>query len=65
MKNNIKKLALLVSVLFTLTFAASAQAPGFDDDVDDVPLDGGISLLVGAGVAYGMKKVYDSRKSSK
>lgn len=27
-----------------------------------IPLDGGISLLIAAGIAYGGKKVYDSRK---
>ena len=27
-----------------------------------IPLDGGISLLVAAGIAYGGKKIYDSRK---
>lgn len=26
-----------------------------------VPLDGGISLLIAAGIAYGGKKIYDSR----
>lgn len=27
-----------------------------------VPLDGGLSLLLGAGVAYGVKKGFDTRK---
>lgn len=32
--------------------------PGFPDDVpDEVPVDGGLSLLVAAGVGYGIKKV--------
>ncbi len=39
--------------------------PGFGDDVDDVPVDGGISLLVAAGVGYGAKKLRDKRKTSK
>ena len=30
-----------------------------------VPLDGGISLLIAAGVALGGKKFYDFRKSTK
>lgn len=29
-----------------------------------VPIDGGLSLLLGAGVAYGVKKGYDSRKKN-
>ena len=61
MKKNFKKILLLTSMLFSLTFAAMAQ-PEFEDDVDDVPLDGGISLLVGAGLAFGAKKVYENNK---
>lgn len=34
--------------------------PGVDPD--DIPLDGGLSLLIAAGVAYGAKKAYDKRK---
>lgn len=30
-----------------------------------IPLDGGISLLIAAGVALGGKKFYDFRKSAK
>ncbi|WP_162796041.1 PID-CTERM protein-sorting domain-containing protein [Pedobacter nanyangensis] len=38
------------------------------DDCDpdnDVPIDGGAGILVAAGVAYGIKKVYDKRKQNK
>ena len=31
----------------------------------EIPLDGGISLLIAAGIALGGKKFYDSRKSPK
>jgi hypothetical protein len=30
-----------------------------------VPIDGGISLLILAGAGYGAKKIYDSRKKNK
>jgi hypothetical protein len=38
--------------------------PGCDPQVDPacVPIDGGLSLLIAAGVGYGIKKVRDSRK---
>ncbi len=36
----------------------------FDDDVNDVPVDGGLSLLVAAGVGYGAKKLRDKRKGT-
>lgn len=47
--------ALLV-IFFMLPAITHAQ-PGFGDDVDDVPIDGGLSLLIAAGVGYGVKKI--------
>ena len=51
---------------------AFAQIPlcpdGTPDDgsgdcfMNEVPIDGGASVLIAAGVAYGLKKVYDKRK---
>lgn len=64
MKKYIKHLCLFASLLFTITFSALAQ-PGFDDDVEDTPIDGGISLLVGAGIAYGIKRVHQISKEVK
>lgn len=41
-----------------LTFPVLVHAqPGFGDDVNDVPIDGGLSLLIAAGVGYGVKKI--------
>lgn len=34
--------------------------PGFGEPC--IPIDGGISLLIAAGLAYGGKRAYDSRK---
>jgi hypothetical protein len=45
-----------IIALFLLPTILHAQ-PGFGDDVDDVPIDGGLSLLVAAGVGYGVKKM--------
>jgi hypothetical protein len=55
---------IAVYIFFTLLSAtAYAQGPGFDDDVvDEVPLDGGVSALVIAGVAYGVKKLKEQTK---
>lgn len=30
-----------------------------------VPVDGGVSILIAAGVAYGLKRAYDKRKQNK
>jgi hypothetical protein len=54
-KTHIITLSLLALVL---VFPSLSQAqPGFDDTVNDVPVDGGLSLLVAAGIGYGAKKL--------
>lgn len=54
---------LLITVLNLVPECCNAQIgdPGEDPDA---PIDGGVSLLVAAGVGYGIKKVKDSRKKS-
>lgn len=50
-------------MLFLLSFPSLVFAqPGFGDDVNDVPVDGGLSLLVAAGVGYGAKKIRERRR---
>ena len=65
-KSLVKKLVLLLLVISIGATSQAQTAPGFGDDVDDnsgsgaqlpaIPLDGGLSLLVVAGVAYGAKR---------
>jgi hypothetical protein len=50
--------------MILLPVLATAQ-PGFGDDVEDVPIDGGLSLLLAAGVGYGAKKVKEKYKKNK
>lgn len=63
MKQYIKSIllsGLLVLVLNIVPKLAHAQIdPGEDPDA---PIDGGIGLLVVAGVGYGIKKARDGRK---
>lgn len=45
-----------------------SQAQGPEDpggDPDAVPIDGGISLLIAAGVGYGAKKLHEAKKKKK
>lgn len=57
-KRKIQLLVTLMVVVVSFTpFLAMAQ--GTDPDA---PIDGGLSLLIAAGVGYGVKKVRDSRK---
>lgn len=55
---------ILVYVLFLLPTFLHAQ-PGFGDDVQDVPIDGGLSLLAAAGIGYGVKKLKQKRNIRK
>ena len=67
MKLNISTIqvaSLVLLVIFFMLPAITHAQPGFGDDVDDVPLDGGLSLLVAAGVGYGAKKM-KQRKAAK
>jgi len=54
MKKYILTIILGIALLFTAN-TLSAQ-PGFDDDVQDTPIDGGVSLVLAAGVAYGLAR---------
>ena len=58
--------ATVMMIIFCLLPSlVNAQVdPGCDPQVDPqcVPIDGGLSLLIAAGVGYGIKKVRDSRK---
>jgi hypothetical protein len=51
----------MVVMLLAAPIATFAQ-PGFNStDVDDTPIDGGISLLVLAGAGYGAKKLKERK----
>ncbi len=50
---------LLCIAVITVPTIASAQEPGGGADV---PIDGGLSILLAAGVGYGVKKIRDERK---
>lgn len=58
MKNHILKLVLFLPVLMCAAIPALAQPPA----PPATPIDGGLSLLLLAGGAYGAKKIYDKRK---
>ncbi len=57
-------LSVLTIVLFCLPSLVLAQGdPGADPDIV-VPVDGGLSILAAAGVAYGVKKIKEYRKKN-
>jgi len=66
MKNSVVLNVVLILALCVVPVVLFAQAPGFGGgDVTDTPIDGGISLLVAAGIGYGVKKVVAKRKADK
>ncbi|AEV32983.1 PID-CTERM protein-sorting domain-containing protein [Owenweeksia hongkongensis] len=56
---NINTIALVALVFIGSTLLLNAQ-PG--NPTSPAPLDGGISLLLAAGAAFGGKKYYDAKK---
>jgi len=56
-------------VLTTVILYAQPGGPGNDPGNGEtggaVPIDGGLSLLLAAGIGYGAKKGYDYRKKKK
>lgn len=57
-----KKVLALIAFAFCMSLPLYSLAqPGGDDDVVDAPIDGGISLLVVAGIGYGAKKLHANR----
>lgn len=53
---------LLAMICIALPVITLAQGP---PDPEDTPIDGGLSLLLAAGSAYGIKKYRSYKKQSK
>ncbi len=51
--------AILMLICITTPLLTLAQGP---PDPNDTPIDGGISLLLAAGTAYGVKKYREHKK---
>lgn len=68
MKNtlDIMRVLVVIFILFFMPVILHAQG-GFDDNVTDnpVPFDGGVSLLVAAGIGYGLKKANDKKRAQR
>ena len=62
-----KKILMILLIIaggVILPQTSSAQVDPPPDPVD-TPIDGGLSVLLGAGVVYGIKKVKERRKAQK
>lgn len=64
-----RKFFITVMLAFTITMIPSALSAQDDpppppgDEDPDAPIDGGLSLLIAAGVGYGVSRVYKGRKT--
>lgn len=61
MKTQINKIVSLLILMLIFSLPVLAQ-DGFGDPPPDVPVDGGLSLLIAGGIGYGMKKLREKRK---
>lgn len=53
---------ILVTTVACINVVLAQGPPPPPPPPSQIPIDGGVSLLVAAGVAYGAKKVYDNKK---
>lgn len=60
------KLLLIIGMITIPTILRAQEGTDidFNNETEDVPFDGGVSLLVAAGIGYGLKKVHDSKKKA-
>jgi hypothetical protein len=54
-------ITLIMLICIAIPMLTLAQGP---DDPNDAPIDGGLSLLIAAGAAYGVKRYRNSKKKT-
>ena len=55
-------MVILISMIQPIKGTAQVVDPGCDPLDPLCPIDGGVSLLIAAGIALGAKKAYDKKK---
>lgn len=58
MKKSTTKQIMILCCYCLLPILLLAQPPGFEQDTNDVPIDGGLSILLAAGIGYGIKRKF-------
>jgi peptidoglycan/LPS O-acetylase OafA/YrhL len=64
MKNTLLTLVLVFSLLVLPMFINNASAQPPPPPPQDIPIDGGLFLLIAAGAAYGARKFYKQQKNT-
>lgn len=62
--NKFKEVVLTMIFVCLGCVAAFAQGPGFGTDVEDTPIDGGVTIMLAAAAGYGYKKIADRHKKN-
>lgn len=57
-------IVILICLIQPLTGVAQVVDPGCDPLDPACPIDGGLSLLIAAGIGIGAKKAYDKKRKS-
>ncbi len=73
LKSNLLPRLLLIIIVMVLPLMGISQDPpgpgdtggGNPDDAGSVPIDGGLSLVIAAGVGYGAKKIREHNKKKR
>jgi hypothetical protein len=60
----VRVLVVLMLSFSALTLKAQPCDPGDPDNPAPCPIDGGVSLLIAAGIGLGAKKAYDQKKKA-
>jgi hypothetical protein len=63
-KQLVQSAVLLGCMLLTATFIYSRPPGGGGGVGAGAPIDGGLSLLIGAGASYGIKKLYKKKEKN-
>jgi len=58
------RVLLMLFLIYCMPLVLHAQLEGPGDD-PDAPIDGGISILLAAGIGYGVKKGYEKKQKAK
>jgi len=56
------EIIFLLFIIVCLAFPLLSIGQPASTDPNDVPIDGGLSILLAAGAAYGVKKYRDNKK---
>ncbi|HMZ47041.1 MAG TPA: hypothetical protein PLU36_09580 [Chitinophagaceae bacterium] len=64
MKTKLLRLTGILAIVMLIAIPVMAQ-DNFPDPEDDIPVDGGLTLLLAAGAGLGAKKLRDKRKQNR